>query len=188
MSCLLGSDEKTLESTKWIGIPVLAAVVIFYFAASFANNGKGQDAPSPRPAESPALRPVAEVERPPELALLMGDLQRLTHKMALSANEANAELAAFYMYESIEQLKAIQEDVPEYEGQPVALFIDRLGLPAYDKFKEALAVKPSDKERMLAGLDIIIQSCNQCHAATQHQIIRITRGTDVNPFNQSFKP
>jgi len=37
---------------------------------------------------------VAE-EKPPELALLMGDLQRLTHKMALSGNEGNVDLVAF---------------------------------------------------------------------------------------------
>ena len=186
LETMLRKNEKTMGSSKWIGAPALAAVGIICMAASFANYGKGQDAAEH--AEIPALRPVVEAEKQPELALLMGDLQRLTHKMALSANEGNAELAAFYMYESIEQLKAIQEDVPEYEGQPVAMFIDRLGLPAYEKFKEALSAKPPDRERMLAGLDIVIQSCNQCHAATQHQIIRITRGTEVNPFNQSFKP
>ena len=188
MSGTLRSHEKTVRSSKWIGIPVIAAVGIIYTAVSLTNKGKGQNTPSPHPAETLALRPITDVEKPPELALLMGDLQRLTHKMALSANEGNAELAAFYMYESIEQLKVIQEEVPEYESQPVAMFIDRLGLPAYDIFKQALAVKPPDKDRMLAGLDIVIQSCNQCHAATQHQIIQITRGTEVNPFNQSFKP
>lgn len=185
---ILPVSDDTNRSRRWLFTPAFAAAGIIYLVVSLANGGKGQDAPLPGPVESPALRPVAEGEKPPELALLMGDLQRLTHKMALSANEGNAELAAFYMHESIEQMKAIQEDAPEYEGQPVAMLIDRLGLPAYEQFKEALAVKPPDKERLLAGLDIVIQSCNQCHATTQHQIIQITRGTEVNPFNQSFKP
>lgn len=134
------------------------------------------------------LAPVANTEAPPELALLMGDLQRLTHKMALSANEGNSELAAFYMHESLKQLKAIQENSPEYEGQPVAVLIDRMALPAYEPFRQSVTAKPADKERMLTALDGVIQSCNQCHAATQHRLIKITRGTEVNPFNQSFKP
>ncbi len=134
------------------------------------------------------LSPVVHADAPPELALLMGDLQRLTHKMALSANEGNAELAAFYMHESLEQLKTIQEDSPEYEGQPIAVLIDRLARPAYEPFKQSVTAKPADKERMLTALDGVIQSCNQCHVATQHPLIKITRGTEVNPFNQSFKP
>lgn len=136
----------------------------------------------------PGLAPVVNTDAPPELALLMGDLQRLTHKMALSANEGNAVLAAFYMHESLEQLKAIQEDSPEYEGQPVAMLIDRIARPAYEPFRQAVTGKQADKERMLTALDGVIQSCNQCHVATQHPLIQITRGTDVNPFNQSFKP
>lgn len=135
------------------------------------------------------LQPMtAEPEAAPELALLMGDLQRLTHKMALSANEGNGQLAAFYMHESLEQLKVIQKDSPEYEGQPVAVLIDRMALPAYEPFRQAAMAETPDKERMLTALDGVIQSCNQCHIATQHPLIKITRGTEVNPFNQSFKP
>jgi hypothetical protein len=122
----------------------------------------------------------------PELALLMGELQRLTHKMALSADAGNAELASFYMHESLEQMKKIQTEVPEYEGQPVALLMDRMGLPTYAAMQEAVNAK--DKQRMLTALDAVVQSCNACHAATLHPFIRITRGTEVNPFNQSFQP
>jgi hypothetical protein len=139
--------------------------------------------------EKPAkLTPLVEAEPVPELALLMGDLQRLTHKMALSAHEGNTELAAFYLHESLEQLQAIQIEAPEYEKLPVALLIDRLALPLYEPFKAALVEKPVSRERVMSALDGVIQSCNACHAATQHGFIRITRGTEVNPFNQSFKP
>jgi hypothetical protein len=116
----------------------------------------------------------------------MGDLQRLTHKLALSADAGNAELAAFYLHESQEQLRKIQTEAPEYENLPIALLIDRLAHPAYASMQEAVAAK--DKERMLAGVDSIIQSCNACHTATQHAFIRITPGTESNPFNQSFAP
>lgn len=134
------------------------------------------------------LAPLLEEEAAPELALLMGDLQRLTHKMALSAHEGNAPLAGFYLHESLEQLKAIQAEAPEYERLPIALLIDRLALPAYEPFKAALNEQPLNRDRLMSTLDGIIQSCNACHAATAHGFIRITRGTEVNPFNQSFKP
>lgn len=137
-------------------------------------------------SETAKLEPLSLESSPPELALLMGELQRLTHKMALSADAGNAELANFYMHESLEQMQKIQTEVPEYEGQPVALLMDRMGLPAYATMQEAVNAK--DKQRMLAALDTVIQSCNACHAATLHPFIRITRGTEVNPFNQSFQP
>lgn len=132
------------------------------------------------------LAPVEDNAATPELALLMGDLQRLTHKLALSADAGNAELAAFYLHESQEQLRKIQSEAPEYENLPIALLVDRLAHPAYVPMQDAITAK--DKTRMLAGVDAIVQSCNACHVATQHGFIRITRGTEVNPFNQSFAP
>jgi hypothetical protein len=130
--------------------------------------------------------PLEESTDVPELALLMGDLQRLTHKLALSADAGNMELAAFYLHESQEQLRKIQTEAPEYENLPVALLIERGAHPAYAPMQDA--VTDRDKARLMAGLDGIIQSCNACHTATQHAFIRITRGTEVNPFNQSFAP
>lgn len=132
------------------------------------------------------LLPLSDEITQPELASLMGEMQRLTHKMALSADAGNAELVNFYMHESLEQMKKIQTEVPDYEGQPVALLMERMGQPAYATMQEAVNAK--DKQQMLAALDAVVQSCNACHVATLHPFIRITRGTEVNPFNQSFKP
>jgi hypothetical protein len=132
------------------------------------------------------LAPVEESTATPELALLMGDLQRLTHKLALSADAGNAELAAFYLHESQEQLRKIQSESPEYENIPVALLIDRLAHPAYAPMQEAVSAK--DARRMREGIHAIVKACNACHTATQHAFIRITPGTESNPFNQSFAP
>lgn len=131
---------------------------------------------------------MPDEEAVPELALLMGDLQRLTHKLALSADAGNEELAAFYLHETGAQLSKIQVETPEYEGLPVAVLIDRMAHRALADFGAVLAGGGADRAAMLAGLDGVIQSCNACHLATQHGFIRITRGTEVNPFNQSFAP
>jgi hypothetical protein len=132
------------------------------------------------------LAPVEDSTATPELALLMGDLQRLTHKLALSADAGNSELAAFYLHESQEQLRKIQSEAPEYENLPIALLIDRMAHPAYVPMQEAVTAK--DAKRMREGIHVIVQACNTCHTATQHAFIRITPGTESNPFNQSFAP
>lgn len=150
-----------------------------------------QEQPVAAPAaESPnsALQPLSEAAREPELALLMGTLQTLTHKLALSADAGNAPLAAFYLHESMEQLRTIQHEAPEYENLPIAVLVERLALPAYSDLEKAVAAQPeAGREALLAGLDRVIQSCNECHGATQHGFIRIIRGTEINPFNQSFQ-
>jgi hypothetical protein len=132
------------------------------------------------------LAPVEDSASTPELALLMGDLQRLTHKLALSADAGNAELAAFYLHESQEQLRKIQSEAPEYENLPIALLIDRMAHPAYAPMQEAVTAK--DAKLMREGIHAIVQACNACHTATQHAFICITPGTESNPFNQSFAP
>lgn len=165
--------------------PLACSAVCLCLAGAILSSAGGGARAEDKPLA--ALKP-APVEAEPELALLMGDLQRLTHKMALSAHEGNAELAAFYMHESLEQLQAIQEQAPVYEDQPVALLIERIALPAYQPFREAVNARSADRGRMLSALDGVIASCNQCHVAAKQPLIRITRGTDVNPFNQSFKP
>lgn len=143
---------------------------------------------SPKQSPAPGLTPMTAGEDAPELAFLMGELQRLTHKMALSAAAGNADLAGFYMHECLEQLTKIQTEVPEYEGQPIALLIDRMGLPVYAPLKAAVTAKPANKGQLMKGVETIVQGCNACHAATLHGFIRITPGTEINPFNQSFQP
>lgn len=152
----------------------------------------GQSAPSFATATRPdsptnaALQPLVEAPPAPELAQLMGTLQTLTHKLALAADAGNTPLAAFYLHESREQLRTIQREAPDYENLPVAVLIERLALPAYSDLEKITGQPETSREGLLAGLDRVVQTCNECHRATQHGFIRITRGTDVNPYNQSF--
>ncbi len=125
-----------------------------------------------------------------ELAPLMGELQRLTHKLSLSVAAGNRELARFYSYESIALLRDIQRQVPEYEGQPIALLIDRLAMPWVEALKAALESSSGivESPEVKGALRGIVESCNECHRSTQHGFIRINTGTGVNPFNQDFAP
>jgi hypothetical protein len=134
------------------------------------------------------LVPLEEAEPVPELATYMGELQRLTHKLALSADAGNFPLVEMYTHESLLQIRKIQAEVPEYEGQPVALLIDRMGLPAYEAIQKAVTDGSDDPKVLLPAVELVVQSCNTCHVASQRGAIRITLGTDKNPFNQTFEP
>lgn len=134
------------------------------------------------------LVPVEDADPVPELATYMGELSRLTHKLALSADAGNFALVEMYTHESLLQVKKIQEEVPVYEGQPVALLIDRMGLAGYEAIQKAVADRSDDPKVLIPAVENVVQSCNACHVAAQRGAIRITLGTDKNPFNQSFEP
>ena len=127
--------------------------------------------------------------REKELATYMGELQRITHKLSLAAQAKNSELTRFYLHESLEILEGMQEELPEYEDIPVAIFIERFALPAYEPLRKHFKKKSKkNKGKELTALaKPVIDSCNQCHAATKFGFIKITEAKS-NPFNQDFKP
>jgi hypothetical protein len=154
---------------NWKSLAVVAAIPLAAFGAQ-------------------TLVPVEDVEPAPELAAYMGELQRLTHKLALSADAGNLPLVEMYAHESLLQIQKIQAEVPEYEGQPVALLIDRMGLPGFEAIEKAVANRTNDPKVLVPAVEQLVQSCNTCHVAVQRGAIRITLGTNHNPFNQSFAP
>lgn len=169
------------------------AMLLVAWIAADPHQAIGQVGAAPAPQEAGA---GAATESPVELAPYMDGLQRLTHKLSLSIGSRNYPLASFYLYESLESLEDIKENVPEYRGQPVALLIDRLIAPQFDKLREAIRADAADSgvadetggARASSALTAVIDSCNQCHTATQHGFIKITDRRDFNPFNQDFKP
>lgn len=172
----------------------LSALLLPLLAAALLADAPRADAPA-----ASRLEPLPPEPRPVELAPYMGELQRLTHKLSLSVGARNHELARFYTYESIELLREIQRDVPEYDGQPIALLIDRMALPPTERLSallarasrsegEAESGESNDAEQVQQALDELVASCNQCHVQTLHGFIKITAETRVNPFNQDFNP
>lgn len=158
----------------------LFCTLLAVWIAGGAVAAKAADAP---------LRPL-ERTRPVELAPYMAELGRLFHKLALSIDADNPELARFYAYESKLQLERTQEEVPVYNGSPIAILIDRFALPPLAVLSDLLAETTTEHDRaaLLKALDRALDRCNGCHAATDHGFLRVTRGTQVNPFNQDFRP
>lgn len=134
-------------------------------------------------SQSPVLR-----ANEPELAKYMAELQVLTHKLSLSIDRDNPELAEFYMYESMLLLDETKEDVPEYRKLPIAVLIEQLMEGQYSKLEVSLKkeMKSQQLNESKLAMAQLIESCNQCHNATQYGFIKITQGLNVNPFNQDF--
>lgn len=138
------------------------------------------------------LVPLADVSAKVELAPPMGELQRLTHKLSLSIGGRDLELTAFYAYESLELLREIQREIPEYDGHPIALLIDRMAMPAYETSTRALtaagdSASPARTREVEGAVAGLVAACNGCHEATRHGFIRITDERSRNPFNQDFE-
>ena len=127
-----------------------------------------------------------------ELAPYMTRLQTLTHKLSLSVEHSNHKLAEFYLYESLEAMEDIKTDVPEYRGHLIALLTDQMATPAYKALLKAIGEDKAEEtrtnRRSAAAFKTLINTCNQCHVATNHEFIKIAVPKGVNPFLQDFSP
>lgn len=124
-------------------------------------------------------------EEVPELATYMSTLQTYTHKLSLSIDAENQALAAFYAFEASLLLEEIQEEIPVYEGIPVALYIDRMGKEPFDHLKAVLKEDEPDYVKINHAMDSVVNACNLCHVSSQFPQIRIKRNS-FNPYMQDF--
>jgi hypothetical protein len=122
----------------------------------------------------------------PELAVAMSQLQYFTHKLALSVDARNAELAGFYLHEVEEVAESIRDEVPDYEGFPIGPLVGSMLVPYLERLEEALEAPEWQSAEQTLGL--IVDGCNACHQATDHAFIVIEREPGPNPYMQSFRP
>jgi hypothetical protein len=119
-----------------------------------------------------------------ELSMYMAQLQRHAHKLGLSIDAKNGDLAAFYLTEINELVPLIAKKFPQYDGVQVGALIGAMLTPYTKPLDDAL--KAGDWAQTGAAFDkMITGGCNGCHTATQHGFIKITRSKS-NPFGQDF--
>lgn len=121
-----------------------------------------------------------------ELAEPMSRMQYYAQKLGYSIQAENAPLAAFYLHELEELTEVTQEEVPEYEGHPIGTLLKQVLAPALRVQHDAL--ERGDWEMTRQRYRQLIQSCNACHAATEHGFIQLTPAEGDPPFNQRFAP
>ncbi len=112
----------------------------------------------------------------------MSALQYFTHKTSLAIDAENAPLAEFYSHELEEILEKLAT-VSSYHGQPIAKLTEALLHPSFERLEAA--IKQQQWQQSSQALDTMIDSCNQCHQATQHGFIHIERQSH-NPYFQIF--
>ena len=124
-----------------------------------------------------------------ELATYMGELQRLTHKLQLSIEANNPQLASFYLQESFHIYEEVQSKLPVYEDIPVAIYLDRFALPTYQPLRQFLSAKPKniDPTQGTRMLNTIIEGCNKCHQVSHFGFVKI-QSNSHNPYLQDFSP
>jgi len=132
------------------------------------------------------MQPVssAMAEGEPGLIEIMRSFEYFSHKLSLSIDHRNKPLADFYAHE-LEEVMEDAASIDSYDGYPVGSMVEAMLLPALENIESKL--DEGDWTGATTGFDVLIQSCNTCHTATNHGYIKVTK-TLVNPFMQSFSP
>ena len=120
-----------------------------------------------------------------ELSPYMALMQHHLHKLGLAVQSKNAPLAGFYLEEVEETAAIIQKKFPTYDKIAVGPLVSAMLVPSIAPLEKS--IKASNWALSNTGYTKLIDSCNGCHAAAQHNFIKITAPTQ-NPFNQSFSP
>jgi hypothetical protein len=153
-------------------LPGALLAVVVVFVAGACGTGQGQ------PDEAHAEGEEAE------LALHMSRLQRWTHKTALALEARNPELADFYLHEMEESIETIKTEAPTYEGYAIAEQTEQILDPSVEALDGAL------DNRNWSAVDVrleeLARSCNQCHEATDHGVVKIDLDDVPNPYPQDF--
>jgi hypothetical protein len=125
----------------------------------------------------------AEVEPGPDLAALMGEMQRLSMKLGFAIEGGNQPLAEFYLHE-VEEVLALTERIDRHEEMPIGATARTIMRPLLDPLSSA--VEASDFATARTAYAALIDGCNRCHNATEHGFVVITPATGTPPFNQRF--
>ena len=102
------------------------------------------------------------------------------HKLDLSVQADNSKLASFYVHELEEISEQIAEEIESYDGFPIGDLTESMLVPQAEAMEEAITTGEARQ-----SFKRLIDTCNGCHAATEHGHIRITHFTNY-PFNQEF--
>ena len=137
----------------------IASTAMFFSAATAAESGEG------------------------DFINHMTRLQYFSHKLGLAIDSGNKDLQHFYAHEVEEQIEAVSE-VEQLDGIEVSKLTAQFLVPKFENLEDA--VKAGEPAAVDTAYDEMLESCNDCHRASQRQFIKVERRTD-NPYMQSFE-
>lgn len=127
-----------------------------------------------------------EISQPDESPLIyhMSFINRYAKKLYFAGEAENWELADIYSHE----IEEISEDIvsrgEQHDGINVSQLMESMLLPQIEQIEEA--IDSGDREIFMDRYNVMIQTCNQCHTASDYGAVKVTV-PETNPFNQDFE-
>lgn len=126
---------------------------------------------------------VAETDEIP-LIYHMSFISRYAKKLYFAGEAENWELADIYSHE----IEEISEDIVArgemHDGIDISQLMKSMLLPQVERVE--VAIDSGDREMFLDRYNVMIQTCNQCHDASDYGAVKVTV-PETNPFNQDFE-
>jgi hypothetical protein len=128
---------------------------------------------APRGASAPAAEggAAAHDEEHIEIAVVMGRIQRYHQKFWLASRSGDHALVEFYLHEMEEAMEEIAEGAVVEDGVDVSAHMRTYGLSTVQHLQQLLAT--SGVQAVQGEGELLVNSCNSCHVATGHEMIRI---------------
>lgn len=113
----------------------------------------------------------------------MSFMQRYSAKLYFAGMEENWGLADIYAHEIEEIAETIVDGNHMDDGIDVSGLLESILPPQIEQIESAIDSK--DKNLFEKNYQTMIQTCNQCHQASDYGLVQITVPKN-NPFNQNF--
>lgn len=161
------------NTTILIATLLISTLIFIGFACNSVHNTDSQETSENK---------QALVEEIP-LIYHMSFISRYTQKLYFAGEAENWELADIYSHEIEEISAGIVSRGEMHDGINISELIDSMLLPQIEQLEEA--IDSGDREMFLDRYNVMIQSCNSCHEASDYGAVKVTI-PDVNPYAQDF--
>ncbi len=118
-----------------------------------------------------------------ELAVLMGEMQRHSAKLGYALDARNQRLAEFYLHEVEEIVEELLE-IEDHDGIQVRAAASPIVPPLVEALHQSL--ENADWAATSQAYSALIEGCNRCHSATEHEFIVVLEPEGPPPYNQAF--
>lgn len=162
--------DDMIKQKYIIAVGILVALVIIGMQIYIINNF-GSSTSSNKPEHI-------------ELAELMFHNQRFMDKLYFSGMNENWEAAAFYHHEMEENMEVLVEGNIIEDSINISKLAEAIYEPASQTLKNA--IKTGNKQEFLEGYQIMVNSCNNCHKASNIDFIKISTPETPAYRNQQY--
>lgn len=113
----------------------------------------------------------------------MSFINRYAEKLYFAGEAENWELADIYNHEVEEISENIVARGEMHDDTNISELMESMLLPQVERIKEA--IDAGDREMFLNRYTVMIQTCNQCHTASDYGAVKVTV-PETNSFSQDF--